>query len=227
MFGASFVDITTQIRKCVFYLMTLNVFKKRVFLLNGKSVVFYTKGHNINNPRFRMTERCLELALADLFLKKHSDVTEVGAVTPYYWPNRVRAVVDPYDRHKLVTDRIDWLQYYGEAEAILSISTFEHIGSGDYGLDEDSEKCQKAFEKLVKSTSNFLVTWPGGYNHKLDKIALSAFRSGTNFRLYIWQRGLINNNFVQVEIDRINQPVKYGPYWANVVFAMHRGPPLI
>ena len=58
-------------------------------------------------PSLRMTERSLEMAVADRWLKRigHDRVVETGAVTPYDWPGRIAMVVDPYDPHPLVTHR--------------------------------------------------------------------------------------------------------------------------
>jgi hypothetical protein len=208
-------------------LRTLNFKFRNKFLLNGKEVRFYLKGHNINYPIFRMTERCLELALADLFLKRYVDVIEIGAVTPYYWPNRISTIIDPYDKHMLVTDRVDWLNYERTAEAILSISTFEHIGLDDYGLHKDELKCEFALNKLLNSKADFLVTWPGGYNPTLDVLVLKLLRKESNVKLYCWQRGEKDNHFLQVEPNDLTPPLKYGPYWANTVFVLHKGSPLL
>jgi hypothetical protein len=111
------------------------------------------------------------LAIADVWLSRFSpaDVIEVGAVTPYYWPHRVTNVVDPFDQHPLVMQRLSVLEI-DLNRPILSISTFEHIGMGDYGSTESSDAVDRAFEKLFTEAPEFLVTVPVGYNKRVDAI---------------------------------------------------------
>jgi hypothetical protein len=82
----------------------------------------------------RTTERTVEMALADLWLTRHHDnVIELGAVTPYYFPGRIPVVVDPTDRHPLVTISESLFTVDFKAKNVLCISTIEHIGTSDYG----------------------------------------------------------------------------------------------
>ena len=106
------------------------------FQLNGRPVEHFIHRTNTGYPPYRMSERTIELALADILLTKMrgTRIVEIGAVTPYYWPERVATIVDPTDDHPAVTDHVGWEDWQPTNETILSISTFEHIGSGDYGL---------------------------------------------------------------------------------------------
>ena len=54
---------------------------------------YFHHHHNCGFPGKRRTERTVELAIADWWLKQHPDAVEVGAVTPYYWPGRVANVI--------------------------------------------------------------------------------------------------------------------------------------
>jgi len=56
---------------------------------------------------------------------------------------------------------------------VLSISTFEHIGTGDYGLSEESDQSILAFQKLFDESKNFLITIPVGYNARVDDLVFS------------------------------------------------------
>src|SRR5688572_23445430 len=82
------------------------------FLLDGKPVPYFYHRFNCGWPPGRVTERSVELAVADTWLSKldTKDVWEVGAVTPYYWPGRIRQVLDPGDPHVLVTVRDSFLE---------------------------------------------------------------------------------------------------------------------
>lgn len=123
-----------------------------------------------------MSERCVELAIADAWLSEFrpEEVIEIGAVTPYYWPHRVATVVDPFDEHPLITDR-RLLSEVTLDRPTLSISTFEHIGMGDYGSLEKRDAVDQAFEKLFSEAKQFLVTVPVGYNSRVDEM---LFQSG-------------------------------------------------
>ena len=68
----------------------------------GRVYKLFCHTHNCGWPPFRMTERSVELALADEWLTTKDNVIEIGAVTPYYWPKRISNVVDPTDSHELV-----------------------------------------------------------------------------------------------------------------------------
>jgi hypothetical protein len=122
------------------------------------------------------TERTVELALADWWLygRPADSVIEIGAVTPYYWPQRVQQVVDPTDTHPLVTIRKPIEQVSLQDRAVLSISTIEHIGIGDYGLPVDRRGAEKAMRKLMDEAREFLVTFPTGYNAALDEYVLKS-----------------------------------------------------
>lgn len=216
--------------KWIFLLQTLTPSIDRTFVFCGRNIRHFSHSYNINFPPFRMTERSVELALVDLFIELHSGKTllEVGAVTPYYWPGRIKHVVDPYDDHPLVTDRQDWLDHDFNYDAIVSISTFEHIGLDDYGLVSDGRRGKAAVEKLLEGGSDFLVTWPGGYNNNLDRLIFDKLRDRSDVDLFVWHRGKRGNNWKVVSNPNcLSLPLEYGPFWANTLIAIHRGPALV
>lgn len=133
------------------------------------------------------TERTVELAIADRWLDmvRPADVTEVGAVTPYYWPRRVEDVVDPTDPHPQVNRRKSIFDISLVGRAVISISTFEHIGIGDYGLPKSDNLATSALQKLFAESSTFLVTFANRYNAALDEYVMTRadFPSDVELRL--------------------------------------------
>lgn len=113
----------------------------------------------------RRTERTVELSIADHWLRLVGDagdaeVVEIGAVSPYYWGNRIKTVVDPADKQATLRDSLFNCDFSGAA--VLSISTLEHIGEPRYGLREN-ETPLTALKKLMKEAPRFLVTVPYGW----------------------------------------------------------------
>jgi hypothetical protein len=166
------------------------------------------------------TERSVELAVADRWLNliPFNEVTEIGAVTPYYWPRRVNDIVDPTDTHPLVTRRegIETIDLAGRS--VLSISTFEHIGRGDYGLNADPPAAGLALDKLFRQSPRFLVTFAAGYNPWLDEHILA--RKDVEVRLLV--RDSSGIGWAERERRRGNlRP--YSSAGGNAVFFLHRG----
>ncbi len=110
------------------------------FEFAGKVFKLFVSNHNCGWPPARMTERAVELPLADRWLESvdAARVMEIGAVTPYYWPRRVPHVVDPYDPHPLVTTKASLFDVDLSAGPVLSIST---------PLPEKLKQVQKLMEK--------------------------------------------------------------------------------
>ena len=132
-------------------------------------------GFNCGWPTGRMTERTVELALADAWLARtDGDVIEIGAVTPYYWPGRVKHIADPVDSHAAVTIPASIFDVELRGRDVLCISTLEHVGLGDYGLPSDASGPRRAFEKIERESTRYLVTVPFGYNGHADSVFFSA-----------------------------------------------------
>ncbi len=152
----------------------------QMFRLGGRDFPYFHHHYNCGTYAATGTERTVELALADAWLDRApaGRVVEVGAVTPYYWPGRVGRVADPADPHPRVTDRVGVEELDLRGAAVLSLSTFEHIGSGDYGLAPDPPALRAAVEKLVREADSFLVTVPTGYTPHADATFLAAPPAG-------------------------------------------------
>lgn len=174
---------------------------KKSFILNGKEYPYFTHRVNCGWPPFRMTERAVELALADEWIKVREQdpaVIEIGAVTPYYWPCRLKNILDPSDPSPFVTEKKSVFDVSFAGRKVLSISTFEHIGSGEYGLIKDDVLAVKALEKVLKEAGEFLITVPIGYNSFLDKYLFDNVFDNARISFIIRGRGDLSNNWEQV-----------------------------
>ncbi len=192
------------------------------FDLNGWRFPFFVSMMNCGFPPARMTERSVELAIANTFLELESRdaLFEIGAVTPYYWPHRIRDICDPTDTHRLVNIRANMLSLGLGGRVVLSISTFEHIGYGDYGMPRDVQLNRAAFEKLFTECGRFLVTVPGGYFPEMDRYLLERIPSVPNCSAYFLVRGATDNNWLEVRNPSAGV-LTYGQ-WANSLIIISR-----
>lgn len=168
------------------------------------------------------TERSVELAVAERWLNHVDNAMEIGAVTPYYWPRWVSEVVDPTDGHKQVTRRegIESIDLSGRS--VLSISTFEHIGSGDYGLQKREEEAGLALDKLFEQSPRFLITFASGYNSWLDEhtICRTRFPKDVELRLLVRNPGGIGWTEREPRFEHLRP---YSSVGGQSVFFLHRG----
>jgi hypothetical protein len=194
------------------------------FKLGGREYPFFCHRHNCGWPPRRPTERTVELGLADVWLAgARAPTCEVGAVTPYYWPGRIANVIDPSDPHPLVTQRTSLFDVDLRGSAVLSISTVEHIGHGDYGLPKEPELAHAAIRKIVGEAATFLVTFPIGYNPELDDFVRSKDLSN----LGVTPRHLVRPDgdwSWREERDPVRSRLPYGPMWANGITILMRDP---
>jgi hypothetical protein len=201
------------------------------FDLWGRQYPCFSHPYNCGWPPYT-TERSVELALADAWLNQvGGEVVEVGAVTPYYWPGRVGRVIDPYDSHARVTDRQSLFNVDLRGASVLSISTFEHIGTGDYGISESPELLHAAFRKLFDESPQFLLTVPMDYNPRVDRflfetrevpadVALAVMvREGASERRQEREPGKTRHPYRHAEINKRFPTIAS----ANAVIVMERG----
>jgi len=113
-------------------------------------------------------ERMVEVPLAEWFLKKHSNLIEIGAVTPYYFSitHDVFDIKDPYS--KCIRERAENLNY--KNKILLSISTIEHVGRGDYDEPAIDGLSLQTLLKMLEATI-YLITWPRSYTRDIDAFA--------------------------------------------------------
>lgn len=181
------------------------------FQFENKNLQLFEHNYNIGVLKNRMTERAFEMAIADKWLIGKTSVCEVGAVSPYYWPGRIQRVIDPYDPHEAVTDKASLFDTDYTNLDILSISTIEHVGTGDYNLSKN-ESAQDALEMIINQARTFLITIPLGYNKILDEY---IYNNKDRFKdiLSVYSRNIYDNRWKRDPL--IRNDYQYGPQWAN------------
>jgi hypothetical protein len=205
------------------------------FTLWGRQHACFYHSLNCGWPPYA-TERCVELALADAWLRDGpaEGLVEIGAVTPYYWPRRVAVVVDPFDPHPAVTDRRSLFDIDLAGRHVLSISTLEHVGTGDYGSTEPPELAAEAFRKVFAEAGDFLITVPVGYNPRTDAFVFGKDTVPADVRVGFLVRAGVASWRQESDPDRARLP--YGDAelrkrfpgttiggWANSVAVLERG----
>jgi len=170
-------------------------------------IELYESDYNCGYKNNRMTERGIEITLAKKWLSKNksniNDIIEAGAVTPYYLPNKILNILDAYDSHELVNYKMDMLDYDFTNKYIISISTIEHVGTGDYDL-EKREISVYALNKLLSECKCCLITFPMGYNKSLDKYVVDGNVRNANVKFY--KRGKFDNAWKSVNVDKVRKP---------------------
>jgi hypothetical protein len=167
--------------------------------------------HHYNDTQ--RTERAVEIPLLKMYKDKIDQFIEIGCVSPYYFPV-THTVYDLTDKHPACTnldaDKIDL-----DNKNILSISTIEHFGAGDYGNQKETNKASKFLEKILNLECTYLVSWPLGYNLELDEfvflnVKTAAYISRDNNDLLTWKQKTFN------ELDETDK--KYGTFYcANTI----------
>jgi hypothetical protein len=199
------------------------------FRFGGHDYPFFLHHYNCGRHPMLASERTVELALADRWLTRApaDRVCEVGAVTPYYWPGRVARVVDPADPHPQVTTRRSVLDLDMRGLAVLSVSTMEHVGAGEYDLPPDPTALRRAVDKLCAEAEAFLVTMPAGYNPLADKVLFDdPLPDQVTARYLVRTAGA---PYWREVTDRAEARRPYGPAgglnsrWANAVCVWERG----
>jgi hypothetical protein len=119
-------------------------------------------------------------------------------------------------------------------QSVLSISTFEHIGTSDYGSSETPKSALDAFRKVFEDSPQFLLTVPAGYNPRVDELLFAGRDVPADVcvgflvrdQLYNWRQ----------EFDPARSRLAYGEpalqrqfpgtaigKWANAVVVLERG----
>lgn len=184
------------------------IFNDSEFEFNGKSFALFEHSFNCGYINERMTERSVELSLALNYIQMQDNITELGAVTPYYFfEDKIFEIIDPTDAHKRATKK-SLFDCDLTGKNILSISTVEHIGTSDYGMNEKKTPID-AIEKILKEASSCLITAPLGYNRILDEWVKE---NQSNPKVKVLKR-YINNHWECVKDGNI--AIDYTPLWAN------------
>lgn len=153
--------------------------------------------HEYNHTK--VNERTIEIALGHEFFELMASQTEhqveVGAVMPYYLHGVDHEVVDLFDPWSHC-NRTDAIEFTYAGKNVLSISTIEHIATSDYGATpSDPHLAFTCLDKIVKTASHYLITWPIAYNKILDN---DLFLSDIPFK--IMQRKDKDNNWEELTV---------------------------
>ena len=149
------------------------------------------------------------MPLAFWFIKElQSKIVEVGAVTPYYF-KCTHPVYDLFDTHPLVIKK-DAITLDVTGKNVLSISTIEHFGTGDYNQEKQKRKGVDFLLHVIDASNKFLISWPLGYDMELDNFAFE-----TNQCNYISR---CESGWSQISHSELSPKGKvYGPNWANSI----------
>lgn len=201
-----------------------------VYLLNPiKKLTYANKsfefdGRNFNYAAYSYNaswrnERGIEIPILLDFLARFQGqkILEIGNVSRYYGKFS-HEVVDKYEHHPDVKN-IDIVDYNPpqKNDALVSISTFEHIGWDEEPKDPD--KILRAINKcreIVKNPENILISFPLGYNSDLDRLISNDLLP---FRKMIFMVRISQDNIWQVTTKEDAMQYKYGQKYlaANAV----------
>jgi len=141
----------------------------------------------------------------------------------------VPAVADPADAHPRVSQRLPILELDLKGKSVLCISTMEHVGSGEYGLQADPVIMRKSVDKLFAEAASFLVTVPVGYNDQMDRIVFGDLPDDVS-KSFLVRR--TNDPYWEETADPDLASRKYipwvngmppGPFGANCIAVWERG----
>lgn len=185
------------------------------FCFMGQEYKLFEHSYNCGYIGGRMTERGVELSVALDYISKRNAVTEIGAVTPYYFrSDNIIEIIDPTDSCAEVTKK-SIFECDLTGRNILCISTVEHIGTADYGMHE-SYNAADAVEKIIDESRSCLITAPCGYNQVLDQWMTSHL---TSEMIHVLKRS-VNNKWVEVKEDANISEMAYTSLWANGLFVI-------
>jgi SAM-dependent methyltransferase len=191
--------------------------KSATFSVAGRSYGYLTHHYNAT----WRNERAVELPLADEFLGELAPgarLLEVGNVLAYYRPSS-HTVVDKFEPTAGVINQD--IMEFGEPksfDAILSISTLEHVGWDEKPRDEGrAERALGHMRSLLAPGGRLFLSFPIGYNLALDA---AAFEGRLGFRRTHYLKRVSADNRWQEVPASAARGVGYGtPYpCANALF---------
>lgn len=201
-----------------------NALGRKTFLLGGIEYAYFVHPYN----RTWTNERAVEIPVARKFIESAdpSSTLEIGNVLSHYF-RFGHTVVDKYEecrfRPVINVDLIDFNPHQ-QFNAIVSLSTFEHIGWDEQPRMES--ELAKAFQKLnslLPAGGKAMVTVPVGYNHFLDQQLPEIAGNAATFKCL--KRVSEDNQWVEIDLDDALR-CKYGsPFdFANaLVFIFLKG----
>jgi hypothetical protein len=209
------LEFNNLIRKIYFFITPAGSFD-----FNGNSLSYFRANYNLAFEN----ERTVEIPIAMSFIKslKSSDnLLEVGNVVANYGVKPInRDILDKYDANTyVINEDVILFKPAKKYDAILSISTLEHVG-----WDEevrDPKKIITAINNLIENClakgGCMLVTMPFGYNDYLDKELALGIKYFTE--TYYLKRTSSDNKWKQVDYKEVSNS-KYGEPFnnANAIF---------
>jgi hypothetical protein len=132
----------------------------------GRVELPYSRSRGYNTPA--LNERTVELPLAQYFIVtgNRQNLLEIGAVTPYHFGS-AHVVIDPTDPHAgCVRQDARLVDYRGKE--VLSLSTVEHIGNGEFDGGVRDNSAFDLVARIASESPRFLISFPLGYNANLD-----------------------------------------------------------
>jgi hypothetical protein len=208
--GLLILQISNFIRNIYFFITPPGF-----FYFNGKSLGYFRANYNLAFEN----ERTVEIPIAKSFiqsLNSSDNLLEVGNVLANYGVKPFnRDVLDKYDENTyVINEDVVNFKPAKKYEAIISISTLEHVG-----WDEefrDPKKIITAISNLVENClalgGRMLVTMPFGYNDYLDKELDSGIKYFTE--TYYLKRISLDNKWHQVDYREVANS-KYGDPFNN------------
>lgn len=142
-------------------------------------------------------------------------------MTPYYLPGKISDIIDPTDNHPLVNIKKSLFEVNLKGCNVLSISTIEHIGTGDYGLTT-AEKCTIALDIIIEDSLTCLVTVPIGYNKILDDYIVQL-KPRADLYIDLYYRSKDDNVWLHTQNIPMANNIEYGPLMANGLFILRKG----
>jgi predicted O-methyltransferase YrrM len=173
--------------------------------------LYYGKWSKYNDPE--TNERKAELPVAFWFINKfEDDVIEIGEVTDFYID--ARHTVYDLCTERPTTIKRDAFDVDYTGRNVLSISTVEHVGFGDYGQPKVPHQAIKLLKKMVSEAANYLISFPIGYNLELEQDMKDA---GIDYSII--ERSL-TNHWTHVDHKDLSK-YKYGsPQYAGNAIAI-------
>jgi hypothetical protein len=180
------------------------------FMLQTKARPLLNDGFDLDGARYPLflhhlgmtwrTERIVEIPIARRFLAQFPPdrVLEVGAVLTQYFGDD-HAVVDKYQRTPGVINEDAETFQGGPYEAIVCISTLEHIGWDE--VPRDADKTRRVVEHLrdlLVPGGQLLITVPHGWNRDLDDL-LACDALPFDQVSYLRRLDFFNRHWVQVD----------------------------
>lgn len=171
--------------------------------------------HRVPTTGFRSSERAIEIPLAIDFLSnyvKAEPVVELGCVLPYYILKRENHVVyDLTDQHPQSVKRdIREMADVDFCGNVISVSTIEHIGTGEYGIRIGDVSAADVLKRILANAKRYFITFPLGCNQLLDGFV--ADTADLNEK-YVTRRADDLNDWVVVEKSDLTDDMKrYGTY---------------